>query len=460
MKYEILIVDDEQDILELLSDILQDEGFIVRCASSGPEAIEAIATRQPNLVIQDIWLKDPKFDGLKVLEMVMKTNPALPVIMMSGHGTVETAVRATKMGAYDFIEKPFKADKFLVLIQRALEAAQLSRKVKTLSTEGIPMDTTLYGTSPAIEKIRLLVEQVAPSNSRILISGNAGTGKEMIARNIHAHSLRAKFPFEIINCAMLDPEHFENTLFGAEDADGNVLYTGKLEEAHGGTLLLDEVLDLPLKTQAKLVRTLHDMRFQRVGGKRIVTVDVRIMGATSGDIPAAVQDHTFREDLLYRLNVVPITMPRLSERQDDIPILIEKFMNHLAPLNNRQPCRLTEDAIEALKTNAWPGNVTQLRNLVEWILIMHGREKVVTMVPVTGLPITAPTACPPPEHSPHDNLLTLPIKVARETFEKEYLLAQVKRFSGNISRTASFVGMERSALHRKLKSLQLKRSDS
>ncbi|MDC0344689.1 sigma-54 dependent transcriptional regulator [Alphaproteobacteria bacterium] len=460
MSHEILIVDDEADILELLSDILKDEGYTTRCALSGQEAIEAIAARQPHLIIQDIWLKDPQFDGLKVLEKVKETHPHIPMIMMSGHGTVETAVKATKSGAYDFLEKPFKAEKLLLLVTRALETAHLTRQLDTLRQEAHRAPPTLNGTSPAVEKLRQLTERVAPSNSRLLITGAPGTGKEMIARYIHKHSPRAQQPFMILNCAMLAPELFEETLFGAENSSGDVIKTGKLEHAHQGTLLLDEVLDLPLQTQAKLVRTLHDMRFQRVNRERWIDVDVRIMAATSGNIEDAIKEGHFREDLYYRLNVVPVIMPSLAERQEDIPQLIDAFMEQLAPRNNRTPCRMTDDAIEILQTTSWPGNVTQLRNVVEWILIMHANEKTTTVINPSQLPVghvSKRTAGSDDTCAP-DNLLKMPLKNAREAFERDYLLAQVKRFSGNISRTAHFIGMERSALHRKLKSLDVKRS--
>ncbi len=472
---EILIVDDEKDILELLQDVFEDEGFLVRTALSGAEAIEEISKSQPSLLLQDIWLKDPQFDGLKVLETVKQSHPHLPVIMMSGHGTVETAVRATRMGAYDFVEKPFKADKLMVIVNRALETSSLSRQLAE-STAPSPYQhiSELVGHSPAIEKLRQAVERISETNSRVLITGEAGSGKEALARLVHRNSPRAQGPFISLNCNLVSPETFEATLFGKENEEGQVLQVGQLEMASRGTLLLNEVLEMPLSVQSKLARALHLMSFQRVNGQRSVQVNVRVIATTMRDPQEALSEKTFSEDLYYRLNVVPLHMPCLTDRAEDILPLFADMMSHLSFYHQRIPCRLSEEAQKILMKAKWPGNLRQLRNFVEWVVIMYGNDKTETILGPEQLsspmlqsprPFELPSSAHA-EDSPvseegagvSSNVFELPLKNAREVFEREYLVAQVERFGGNISKTAEFVGMERSALHRKLKSLDVKRA--
>ncbi len=453
MAQDILIVDDERDIRALISGVLQDEGMTTREAANAEEAYAAVRSRLPSLVILDIWLQGSKVDGLQILKQLQQDYPLLPVVMISGHGNIETAVRAIKQGAYDFIEKPFEADRMLVIINRALEAARLKRENAELKVRA-GGDYELTGNSPSVIQLRQVIDRVAPSNSRVLISGPSGAGKEIVARLIHAKSRRADGPFVIVNCATMRPDTFELELFGTEaTASGSPRKIGLFEQANGGTLLLDEVADMPSETQGKIVRLLHDQSFERVGGSRPVQVDVRVMAATTRDLTAEIQARRFREDLYYRLGVVPISIPSLKERREDIPLLAREFMKRSAAVSGLPAREFGEDALAAMQTYEWPGNIRQLRNVVEWLQIMTPSDE-------TGL-IRA-DLLPPELSSSTPNVLKwergseimgLPLREARELFEREYLLAQVTRFGGNISRTSNFVGMERSALHRKLKSL-------
>jgi len=453
MAHDILIVDDEADIRLLIEGILEDEGHISRGAADADQALEALRRRRPHLVILDIWLQNSRLDGLELLETIHAEHPGLPVVMISGHGTIETAVRAIKFGAYDFIEKPFKADRLLLVIERAIEAARLRAENEELRLRGAP-ETELLGSSGAVTHLRQAVGKVAPTGSRVLITGAAGTGKEVVARLLHTQSRRADGPFMVLNCATMHPDRLESELFGVEEGDepGRVGKIGTFERAHGGTLLLDEVADMPLETQGKIVRVLQDQSFMRVGGARRVEVDVRVIAATNRDLSALIGEGRFREDLYYRLNVVPLRVPSLRERREDIPDLCRHFMQRSAGNAGLPPRTLGEDALAALQSYDWPGNVRQLRNIVDWLLIMApggGNDAIGAEM----LPPEITSQAPALSGSGAADLLALPLRQARERFERQYLDAQVNRFGGNISRTAAFVGMERSALHRKLRLL-------
>ncbi|MGH6946284.1 MAG: sigma-54-dependent transcriptional regulator [Kiloniellales bacterium] len=452
MGHEILIVDDEADIRMLMAGILRDEGYETREAADGPAALDALASRRPSLVVLDVWLKDSPLDGLDVLKTIQRNMPGLPVVMISGHGTIETAVAAIKDGAYDFIEKPFKSDRLLLVVSRAIEAAHLRREIEELRLKAGPV-TDLVGTSPMIGHVRHSISKVASTGSRVLITGAPGTGKEVVARLIHARSRRANNAFVALNCATMNPERLETELFGSEHGEDGGTRSGTYERAHGGTLLLDEVADMPLETQGKIVRVLQDQAFERIGGRRSVEVDVRVIASTNRDLQELMARGRFREDLFYRLNVVPIRVPSLIDRREDIPDLVVHFMCHAAEVAGLAPRRLSEDAMTALQSYAWPGNVRQLRNVVDWILIMAPGaqdEPVRSAMLPPEIGSIAPVALRGDNGS---ELMTLPLREAREVFERQYLEAQIMRFGGNISRTALFVGMERSALHRKLRSL-------
>ncbi len=453
MSTDILIVDDEADIRDLVAGILEDEGHSARTASSSDEALTAIEARRPHLVFLDIWLQGSRLDGLQVLELIKEQHPELPVVMISGHGNIETAVAAIKAGAYDFIEKPFKADRLILVAERALEASRLRREVKDLKSRSTQANR-IVGQSSAINHLRQIIERSAPTNARVLITGDPGAGKELAARTIHALSSRANGPFIILNAATITPEGMEAELFGIDDAgDGRGRRTGALEEAHGGTLYLDEIADMPKETQSRILRVLVDQNFQRVGGATRVHVDVRIISSTSRDLAQEIVAGRFREDLFHRLGVVPIRVPSLSERREDVPELIAFFMEQISASTGLPKRRISTDALAVLQSHDWPGNVRQLRNNVERLMILTGGDpnaEVTTDMLPAEVGAMVPTT---PSGSGGEKLMSLPLREAREIFEREYLLAQIARFSGNISRTAEFVGMERSALHRKLKSL-------
>ena len=453
MAHDILIVDDEADIRMLIAGVLKDEGYATRDAADSAEALAAIHARQPTLVILDIWLQGSELDGIAILRRLHAEMPTVPVVMISGHGTIETAVEAIKLGAYDFIEKPFKSDRLLLLIARAIEAAQLRRENAELRLRaGGELD--LVGASPAINQLRQQIERVAPTGSRVLITGAPGSGKEVVGRLLHARSRRAAGPFVAINCATMHPDRLEIELFGCEaSTDGMPRKVGTFERAHGGTLFLDEVADMPLETQGKIVRALQEQTFERVGGSSRVEVDVRVVAASNRELATEIAASRFREDLFYRLNVVPIRVPPLRERREDIPLLARHFVQRGAEAARIAARDFGEDALAALQSYTWPGNVRQLRNVVDWLLIMAPGE---TSEPVRAdmLPNEITAIAPSVvKWDKGSEIMTLPLRDAREVFEREYLLAQVTRFGGNISRTAAFVGMERSALHRKLKSL-------
>lgn len=454
MAYDILIVEDELDIGRLLSDMLTDEGYTVRHVLDGAAAVDAFQSRKPSLVILDIWLGDSRFDGLKVLEHIRKTNGDVPVIMMSGHGTIETAVSAMKMGAYDFVEKPFKSDHLLLMIARALDGARLKRENDTFKKNNRPFD--LLGTSSAVSQLRTLVDRVAAANSRVILTGPPGCGKEVIARLIHERSTRKNHAFVVLNCALLTPDRLESDLFGSEKT-GEDFRIGLLEEASRGTLLLDEVLDLSLETQGKMVRALQEQTYQRLGGTRKIEVDVRVLASSSKDMKDAVDNGLFREDLYYRLNVVPMRIPPLKERREDIPFFVTDLSDRIAQYTGLPLRPFSIEAMLALQSYDWPGNIRQLRNVIEWILIMASGIDTPIITPM-HLPAEIFTGTPALLQTDQlGQIMELPLREAREHFEKDYLLAQVARFSGNISQTANFVGMERSALHRKLKNLHIDR---
>jgi two-component system nitrogen regulation response regulator NtrX len=453
MANDILIVDDEADIRDLVAGILEDEGFSARTARDSDSALAEISNRRPHLVFLDIWLQGSKLDGLQLLEQIKKDHAEVPVVMISGHGNIETAVAAIKRGAYDFIEKPFKSDRLILVATRALETSRLKREVKELK-QLAPTASTLTGKSACMNQLRQTIERAAKANSRILIVGPSGSGKELVARTLHSASPRSEGPFVAINAATITPELMEVELFGVELADGDqARKTGALEEAHGGTLFIDEVADLPRETQNKILRVLVDQTFQRAGGTAKVSVDVRIISSTARNLEEEIAAGRFREDLYHRLSVVPIRVPPLSERREDIPELIEYFMDQISLATGLPKRQIGQDAMAVLQSHVWPGNVRQLRNNVERVMILAGGGPEIT-ISADMLPQDVGSMVPTmPTGNNGEHIMGLPLREAREVFERDYLIAQISRFSGNISRTAEFVGMERSALHRKLKAL-------
>ncbi len=453
MASDILVVDDEADIRELISGILEDEGHRTRTAKDSDETLAAIEERRPSLVILDIWLQGSKLDGLDLLDRIKKAHPDLPVVIISGHGNIETAVAAIKRGAYDYIEKPFKADRLVLIATRALEASRLKRENRELR-ERSTYSFEMIGRSSAINQLRQAIDKVAPTNSRVLITGPSGSGKELAARVMQAKSARADGPFVVLNAAAMVPDRVELELFGVEEGTSSgPRKVGALEEAHNGTLYIDEIGDMPLETQGKILRVLVEQRFQRLGGGPKVHVDVRIVTSTSRDLQKEMSSGRLREDLYHRLNVVPIRVPALSERREDIPELVRHFVQSVSMASGLTPRRIGEDAMAVLQSHDWPGNVRQLRNNIERLMILVGGDAD-TIITADMLPEEIVSPVPlSPNGSGGEHLMSLPLRDAREIFEREYLLAQVNRFGGNISRTAEFVGMERSALHRKLRAL-------
>lgn len=451
MSADILIVDDEVDIRELVAGILQDEGFSTRVAGSTDEALTAIEARRPHMIFLDIWLQGSQIDGLQFLELIMKHYPDLPVVMISGHGNIETAVAAIKLGAYDFIEKPFKADRLILVAERALETMRLKREIKDLKTR-THQDTRIIGQSVSINHLRTMIERMAPTNARVLITGDAGSGKELVARTIHSLSSRNLGPFVHANLGTIALEKLEEELFGIEEKEGIARKIGILEEAHGGTLYLDEISDLSKDMQNRFLRVLVENSFQRVGGNTRVHVDVRIISSSSKDLVAEIEKGNFREDLFHRLSVMPIRVPSLSERREDVPELIAFFMEQISLSTGLPKRRISIDALAVLQAHDWPGNIRQLRNNIERLMILVDGDSD-SEVTADLLPKEIGALVPTVPNGGGEKLMNVPLREAREIFEKEYLLAQIARFGGNISRTAEFVGMERSALHRKLKTL-------
>ncbi|MFT4097411.1 MAG: sigma-54 dependent transcriptional regulator [Rhodoblastus sp.] len=453
MATDILIVDDEADIRDIVSGILSDEGHATRTAKNSDEALAAIEARRPHLMFLDIWMQGSRLDGLQLLNVIKEHHPALPVVMISGHGNIETAVSAIRAGAYDFIEKPFKADRLVLVADRALEASRLKREVSELRSRAGAVDK-IVGKSSAMNQLRQVIERVAPANSRVLITGAPGSGKELVARSIHESSSRAAGPFVVINAATITPENMELELFGSEGRDGR-RKVGALEEAHGGTLYIDEVADMPRETQAKILRVLVDQNFQRVDGATRVHVDVRIISSSSRDLAKAITEGVFREELFHRLSVVPIVVPSLADRRDDIPELIGFFMEQVSQTTGMPRRVIGADAMAVLQSHDWPGNIRQLRNNVERLMILTAGDPEAEIT-AEMLPSEIGALVPAtPNGAGGEKLMSLPLREAREVFEREYLVAQISRFGGNISRTAEFIGMERSALHRKLKSLSI-----
>ena len=445
---DILIVDDERDIRELISDILGDEGFQTRLAANSDECMREINAEPPALLILDIWLKDSRMDGIDILKTVKQDNPDIPIVIISGHGNIEIAVAAIKQGAYDFIEKPFNIDQLLVVIGRAMETSKLRRENLELRRRDVT-SSDMIGSSAAFKTLKSQLDKVTKSNGRVMLTGPAGAGKEVAARYIHANSNRANGPFVTVNCAAIEPERMEEVLFGRETPERGV-EPGLLEEAHGGVIFFDEVADMPLGTQSKILRVLVEHQFQRVGGVDKVRVDNRVISSTNRDLKAEIEAGRLREELYHRLNVVPIEVPSLEDRREDIPELARHFIEEFNRVQGLPLRRLTTEAEALLQTMSWPGNVRQLKNVIERVLILGDSSG---DIEARELPTGEAPAESEASLSLSGSVATLPLREARELFEREYLLTQINRFGGNISRTASFVGMERSALHRKLKSL-------
>ncbi|WP_163850335.1 sigma-54-dependent transcriptional regulator [Pseudooceanicola aestuarii] len=448
---DILIVDDERDIRELISDILEDEGFTTRLAGNSDDCLGHLNSEAPGLMILDIWLKDSRMDGIDILKHVKRNNPDVPVVIISGHGNVEIAVAAIKQGAYDFIEKPFNIDQLLVVIRRAMETSRLRRENNQLKRREVQA-AEMIGASGAFRTLVSQLDKVTKSNGRVMLSGPSGSGKEVAARFVHANSARADAPFVTVNCAQIDPDRMEDVLFGRESGERGI-EPGLLEQAHGGVIYFDEVADMPLGTQSKILRVLVDQQFLRVGGADKVRVDLRVISSSARNLEAEIEAGRFRQELYHRLNVVPIAVPSLEDRREDIPLLAEHFIEGLHKSQGLPLRALSEEAAALMQTMVWPGNVRQLRNVIERILILG-----------EGTGDIDAREVPSEEEKPVDgdgrvvisgSVATLPLREAREAFEREYLLTQINRFGGNISKTAQFVGMERSALHRKLKSLNV-----
>lgn len=449
MTLDILVVDDEADIRELVAGVLEDEGYETRGAADSDSALEAIAERRPSLVLLDVWLQGSRLDGLELLDEIKRRDASIPVLVISGHGNLDTAVAAIRRGASDFIEKPFEAERLLLLVERATETERLKREVASLRASA-GRENDLTGSSTSINGVRATLKRVAATGSRVMITGGPGTGKEVAARLLHEWSTRVAGPFVIVSAARMTPERVEEELFGVEE--GDLVHPGLLEQAHGGTLFLDEIADMPMATQGRILRVLTEQKFNRVGGQRQVKVDVRVVSATGRDLQTEIAEGRFREDLFYRLNVVPVAIPPLTERREDIPPLVQHFVAHYASERRVPTPEVAPEAMVALQSYEWPGNVRQLRNVVEATVILAPGDRI-GRIDLDLLPTDVLGRRGEGDGGGATAMMGAPLKEARETFEREYLRIQIRRFSGNISRTAHFIGMERSALHRKLKLL-------
>jgi two-component system, NtrC family, nitrogen regulation response regulator NtrX len=451
MALDILVVDDEADIRDLVAGVLEDDGYTARVAADSDTALAAIADRRPSLVLLDVWLKGSRLDGLDLLDEIKRRDPSLPVLVISGHGNLDTAVAAIRKGAADFIEKPFGAERLLLLVARATETDRLRRENETLRAK-TGYEDELTGTSTAINAVRATLKRVASTGSRVMFTGPAGVGKEVAARLLHNWSPRASAPFIVASAARMTPERVEEELFGIERGD-NEIVPGLLERAHGGTLFLDEIADMPLNTQARILRVLTDQSFARVSGTRAVKVDVRVVSATARDLQQEIEAGRFREDFYYRLNVVPVHIPSLSDRREDIPALAVHFAARYASERSISSPEFSAEAVAALQAYDWPGNVRQLRNIIERTIILAPNERL-SVIDADMLPQEIRHDAETSDAAiTNGAMMGAPLREARESFEREYLRVQIRRFSGNISRTAAFIGMERSALHRKLKIL-------
>ncbi len=445
---DILVVDDEKDIRELVSDILIDEGYTTRLAANSDDTFYEINTEAPDLIILDIWLKESKLDGIDILKAVRRDNPDIPIVIISGHGNIEIAVAAIKQGAYDFIQKPFNIDQLMVVISRAMETSRLRRENAALKIRDVT-SSTMVGESIVFKAMKTQLDKVTKTNGRVMLRGPSGAGKEVSARYIHANSDRSKAPFVSVNSATIEPERMEEVLFGRETTERGH-EPGLLEQAHGGFIFFDEIADMPIGTQSKILRVLVDQQFTRVGGSDKVRVDMRVVSATNKKLLDEISAGNFREELYHRLNVVPIEVPALEERREDIPLLAEHFIAELHKTQGLPQRNLSEETAAMLQTMSWPGNVRQLRNIIERVLVLGADTG---DIEPSELPNNA--AVESDDGPVQKSFAMLPLREAREMFERDYLMAQINRFGGNISKTANFVGMERSALHRKLKSLNV-----
>ena len=455
MATDILIVDDERDIRSLISMTLEDEGYATKQAAGAAEARNLLLSEPPKLAILDIWMRESDMDGLELLEWSKSIYPDLPILMISGHGTIETAVQAIRNGAYDFIEKPFKEERLLMMVARALESAKLTREnieLRAQMTDGAAPE--LIGKSPVMRGIRQSIDKIAPTASRVLVNGPSGSGKELAARCIHNKSDRKDERFVVANCARLASERVDTELFGSESLQSHRRVVGLFEQAHKGTLYFDEICDLPLETQGKIVRAVNEQRFRRVGGNTEVVVDVRVISASSRDLAAEISAGRLREDLYYRLGVVPLTMPPLAQRREDIPLLAKHFTALVAKRLGVLPFKLSDEVLAAMQGYSWPGNVRQIHNVIETMLILAPTERN-EPIDLDLLPAEIHNVVRSGGESEMDTLMGLPLRGAREEFERAYLVTQLHRFDGNVSRVAMFIGMERSALHRKLKALNI-----
>ena len=455
MATDILIVDDERDIRSLISMTLEDEGYATKQAAGAAEARNLLLSEPPKLAILDIWMRESDMDGLELLEWSKSIYPDLPILMISGHGTIETAVQAIRNGAYDFIEKPFKEERLLMMVARALESAKLTRENTELKARMIDgAAPELIGKSPVMRGIRQSIDKIAPTASRVLVNGPSGSGKELAARCIHNKSDRKDERFVVANCARLASERVDAELFGSESLQSHRRVVGLFEQAHKGTLYFDEICDLPLETQGKIVRAVNEQRFRRVGGNTEVVVDVRVISASSRDLAAEISAGRLREDLYYRLGVVPLAMPPLVQRREDIPLLAKHFTALVAKRLGVLPFKLSDEVLAAMQGYGWPGNVRQIHNVIETMLILAPADRN-EPIDLDLLPAEIHNVVRSGDESEMDTLMGLPLRGAREEFERAYLVTQLHRFDGNVSRVATFIGMERSALHRKLKALNI-----